>query len=60
MTPFKAFFESRNNEHIDVFYGTVICITSDNGQHTVWYLDKENVLKCASSMAYTITKVQAD
>jgi hypothetical protein len=59
MTPFRAFFESKNNDLIDAFYGTVVCITSDNGQHTIWYTDQNNVLKCANSNAYTIMKVES-
>jgi hypothetical protein len=57
MIPFRALFEARNNDLIDAFYGTVVMITSDNGQHTIWYLDQHNELKCAGSTAYTVRKV---
>jgi hypothetical protein len=57
MIPFRALFEASNNDLIDAFYGTVIMITSCNGQHTIWYLDKNNELKSANSSSYTIRKV---
>jgi hypothetical protein len=60
MIPFKALFEARNNELIDAFYATVVCITSDNGQHTIWYLDQNKVLKCANANSYTITNVEGE
>jgi hypothetical protein len=59
MIPFKALFEAKNSDLIDAFYGTVICITSDNGQHTIWYLDKDNILKCAASNSYSVKKVES-
>jgi hypothetical protein len=58
MIPFRALFEARNNDLIDAFYGTVIMITSDNGQHFIWYLDQNNELKFAGSNSYTIRKVE--
>ncbi|MDB5251717.1 MAG: hypothetical protein JWP27_886 [Flaviaesturariibacter sp.] len=55
--PFRALFQSKNNDMIDAFYGTIIQITSDNGGHTIWYFDANNLLKCADAAAYRITKV---
>jgi hypothetical protein len=57
MVPFRALFEARNNDLIDAFYGTVIMITSDNGQHFIWYLDHNNELKTAASNSYKVKKV---
>jgi hypothetical protein len=57
MIPFRALFEARNNDLIDAFYGTVVQITSDNGQHFIWYLDQNNELKFAGSNSYTVRKV---
>lgn len=58
MTPFKALFQSRNNDMIDAFYGTVVSITTpEKGVNYVWYLDNEGVLKCAEAGSYRITKV---
>ncbi|MCW3075217.1 MAG: hypothetical protein JWP69_2286 [Flaviaesturariibacter sp.] len=58
MNSFKALFQSKNNDMIDAFYGTVICITTpEKGINYIWYLDNEGVLKCADATAYRITKV---
>lgn len=43
---------------IDAFYGTVILITTpEKGVNYIWYLDTDNVLKCAEANSYRITKV---
>jgi hypothetical protein len=59
MTPFRALFQSKNNDMIDAFYGTVVSITTpEKGVSYIWYLDASNVLKCADATAYRITKVE--
>jgi hypothetical protein len=59
MNPFKALFQSKNNDMIDAFYGTVVQITTpEKGVSYIWYLDSEGVLKCADPAAYRVMKVE--
>ena len=59
MNSFKALFQSKNNDMIDAFYGTVVQITTpEKGVNYIWYLDNEGVLKCEDASSYRITKVE--
>lgn len=58
MSPFHALFQSKNDDMIDAFYGTVVMISSSEGKHTIWYLDADQELKSADSKLYTITRLE--